>query len=280
VNFDDAFDYALEKLYIRRDYLSEWLRNFKSLHDAVPFVQTQLDYTNWMIGALSERPEDATKIQAPKICDQIEIRNQYIQSAFPMIPKIDISLVGSSSGFTASESAAIYYFVEEIGSIDTPTAKKYSKEQIEKYQDLENLYNRQNDVFGLIQKLLGRNSIKRFNHAVKAFNAYKTNLTNRSSTANEIRNLIYGIRGDLYNKARKLEKENMTWEIMAERLAKGGINSVEYKEIINQNEELSKLINILSEILKDREGTMFYNLNIIWIQTLDHIYVILNLIKI
>lgn len=71
----------------------------------------------------------------------------------------------------------------------------------------------------------------------------------------------------------------MAWEKMAERLAKGSPNLVEYREIIYQKEEFSRLIETLSKILKDREVSLFYNLQIIWLRSLDHIYVILNVIN-
>ena len=69
----------------------------------------------------------------------------------------------------------------------------------------------------------------------------------------------------------------MTWEKMAKRLAKG-TNAHDEKIIIEQGEKRSSLIDRLSDVAKDREGGSVTNLDFIWTELLDHVYIILNLI--
>jgi hypothetical protein len=90
-----------------------------------------------------------------------------------------------------------------------------------------------------------------------------------------MRNLLDGIRGDLFKLARKWPKENMTWQKMAERLAKGGSTGVECQELIRQERNRSSLISRLSDILKDRETGSLTNLDNVWTQVMDHIYTVL-----
>jgi hypothetical protein len=77
--------------------------------------------------------------------------------------------------------------------------------------------------------------------------------------------------------ARKWEKENMTWERMAERLSRGNTSGVEYNEMIRQKGVHSSLINRLSEIGKDRESNFAVNLIHIWTELLDHVFTILSI---
>ena len=104
---------------------------------------------------------------------------------------------------------------------------------------------------------------------------FKAGTTPKTSTAVEIRTLIDGVKGDLFNLARKWQKENMSWEEMVERLARG---EIEKQELLDQKKVHSSLISRLSDVLKDREGGSITNIENIWIQVLDHLYVLLNLI--
>ena len=46
----------IKKLEAKRAYLKEWLDRYKNAHDAVPFVQTDLELTEWEFEALSNMP--------------------------------------------------------------------------------------------------------------------------------------------------------------------------------------------------------------------------------
>lgn len=123
-------------------------------------------------------------------------------------------------------------------------------------------------------------SIERFDRAYNAFYAFKSDIGTRTAAAGEIRTLLDGIKGVLYNKARKSEKEDVNWSQMSQRLAKNGTNSIECQNISAQERVRGNLINDLSIILKDREGIILRNLENIWIESLDHIFTILSLANI
>ena len=268
----------LESLINRRDFLSNWIDSLRDAIEISHFAQLQLNYTNWMIETINSLSGNEEQLYDTDLAKQINEKNEYIRLAFPSFPPFDYSIVGSSSGLTAADSSALFSIIVEMvpsikGEINTRV-----NEQINKYCELEKQYKRQEEVFQLLQKHNFKDSISRFNHAFEMYNSYKTEITDRSSSANEIRNLINGIKGDLFNKARQWEKENMTWSTMAQRLAKSEPNSDECNEIKNQESEQSKLLELLSGILKKREGFHTIDLDTIWILTLDHIYIVLNLI--
>jgi hypothetical protein len=66
---------------------------------------------------------------------------------------------------------------------------------------------------------------------------------------------------------------------MSKRLAKGVYAGHQYQGLITQGARRSALIDTLSRIAKDREGKLLNNMEDIWTQTLDHIFIVLGLIK-
>ena len=68
----------------------------------------------------------------------------------------------------------------------------------------------------------------------------------------------------------------MTWERMAHRLSKGEDDK---STLINKEKIQLLLESQLSTITKAYEGQKTINLNYIWPQVLDHIYVIMRLIS-
>jgi hypothetical protein len=114
---------------------------------------------------------------------------------------------------------------------------------------------------------------------LKASISAKSGIVERTAAANEIRILLEGIKAVLWEKARKWPKENMTWEMMAERLAKKGPGGTEYHELLSQEAKYLFLFGLLSSVGKDREGKSLNDIENIWAQTLDHIFTVLGLIK-
>lgn len=71
----------------------------------------------------------------------------------------------------------------------------------------------------------------------------------------------------------------MTWEKMVSKLHKGEIDGTETRELIRQGTLRSELIGKLSDIGKDRKGSLDRNINHIWTEMLDHVYLVLGLIN-
>jgi len=83
-----------------------------------------------------------------------------------------------------------------------------------------------------------------------------------------MRNLLNGLKGDLWNMAKRYPKENINWSIMAVGLAINGGSSTEHIKLTQQESRYSKLLSNLASILKDYEGTTPFDLDDIWIQSL------------
>lgn len=71
----------------------------------------------------------------------------------------------------------------------------------------------------------------------------------------------------------------MTWATMSMRLAKGGHRGEECAQLTQQETIRSTLYDSLSDIVKDRDSGFPANLDNLWAQSLDHIYVVLDLVQ-
>ncbi len=270
---------VIDKLKSRETYLDEWLKRNCDAQNLVPHVQQALDFTRWEIDALSSRPEEADEIAAPTLSN-VDRENQFMTLAFPMLPKFDISMAGSASGMNVAANTTVYSFVVRVGDIPTEIAQNYSRSYAQQYQELQDKYTRVEKIRTLLVRIPDSLALKRLDPAFKSFSKSKSGVVSRTATATEIRNLLDGFKGDLFALAYGKGKGNKTWRGMSEKVAKGGTSSLEYAQLLDQEKVRDSLIDRLSGILKDREGGSITNLDAIWTQTLDHIYVALNLIAI
>jgi len=241
----------LENFYKKRDYLDEWLSRHKEAHDIVPHVRKIQDMTNWEIEALENRPTSSGEM-----------------------PSDDIIMAVNTSS-----TATIYTHVVKWAEADTSEAEEYSKKFTGLYHDLQTKQKRPEEVRALIAGLSDSSILGRFDKALEAYSHAKAGTVNRTDAALAMRNLIEGIKGKIYQLARKQEKENMTWPIMAERLAKGEPQGTECNELEHHKSIYSPLHERLSYVLKEREGGSPANLDQLWTQVLDHIYAVLGLVK-
>jgi len=261
----------------KRDYLVTWLQNFEQAQDIVPRVQKELEKTEWEIDALSNLPDEAAEIPSGDMTVLFDNDFKYLTHALPMIPTFDVSQLSSSDAISASGTMSVYEYVSRIGDIETPKAFEFSNHYTLKYQEIQLAHDRPNEVRNLLAKLPSKNTSERFERAEKSYMLFKAGNGEKTSAAIEMRTFVDGLSGDLFQVARKWEKENMTWERMAERLSKGDTAGVEYNEMIRQKGIHSSLINRLSEIGKDREGGSATNLNHIWTELLDHVFTVLTI---
>jgi hypothetical protein len=66
---------------------------------------------------------------------------------------------------------------------------------------------------------------------------------------------------------------------MAEKISKGGKGSIEEIELIKQGNVYKKLTNQLSPMAKDRLKIPKAEIDVLWMELIDHMFVVLGLIK-
>jgi len=272
------FNNEIEKLKTLKEHLDQWLKQNSETQRIVPKVQEIRDNIAWTIDAATDQPDEAREIPFPNLQDAIDAQSQFIQDSLPDMPRFDTSLFYSGSAVNTTISAAMYGYVSRVGDIPTDDAREYSLFHSAKYQQLQQTYGRVDDIRSLLSTVTDSMTLKRLDSALNTFSAWKSGAASRTSAANEIRNLLHGIKGDLENIAFGKTHANKTWSGMCAKVAKGGLNSREYIELLKQERVHSDLISRLSKVSKDMEGGSLTNLEVIWTETLDHIYVILNFI--
>lgn len=267
----------MKSLKAKRDYLREWIERCKKAQDIVPSIRMNLEMTEWEIEALANRPEEAEEIPLGDLQARFDQEYDYLTRHFPMIPEYDPSAIPTLAAVTTSGSASTYVYVFRVGGLGTQEAQRYSEKYTQAYRDLQATQSRPGEIRDLIGSLGNPQTLKRFDRAFNTYFAAKSGTGERSTAAAAMRTLLDGIQGDLFQIARKWPTENMKWETMAGRLAKGPVDGTEHRELLRQNSIRGSLVSQLSTVLKDREGSSLTDLDDLWTQVLDHVYIVLRL---
>ena len=270
----------MKKLEAKRDYLEEYLQRYRKAQDAVPSVQMNLEMTEWEIQALSNRPDEADEIPFGDLEARFDREYDHLTRVLAMMPEYDPGVISVLSAVTTSGSASTYVYVARVGDLGTRETKEYSTKYTTAYRELQAVQSRPKQVRDLLEKLGNPQALERFDRALKAYLAVRSGTGQRTAAAAEMRTLLRGVQGDLFEKARRWPKENMKWETMAERLSKGQAGGTEHQEVINQEAVHGSLISRLSTVFKDREGSSLTNIDDLWTQVLDHIYIVLELVQV
>ena len=96
----------------------------------------------------------------------------------------------------------------------------------------------------------------------------------------ETRTLLDGIQGQLYVAAGREPQQSMNWESMARQLFKHPSQSAMLNQLLAQGLVRSQLVDELSNIGKRRAGARSIDLRSVWLRTLDHVFIVLSLLKV
>jgi hypothetical protein len=257
-------------------YLNEWKNRNKKAIEIAPFVDNILEVTNWEEQMLSNRPSEAEDVPTDNLSYYFQKEFDQIKTDLPLPPEYIPTQLGGTVSFTTSGSNSAFEYISRVGELGTDAASQFSYKYVNSYIEIQENQNRISEVRGIIETLGHKNLLQRYDDCLKSIASLHVFVADRKSVANDIRNLLNGFKGVLLEKARIKPKENITWEIMASRLS----TSENGKElIIKQQVELSKLLSRTAEILKDRESGIVTNIDYIWRQTIDFLFIILNSIK-
>jgi len=264
----------IKNLEAKLDHLLEWMRGLKDANKIAPEVQQQIELVQWQLEVLKNTPDEAEEV--PFNPPSAEASYLQTKSNLPLIPKYDLRKIMNSTSGTTSDSSDYFNYVTRVGDLGTSKAFEFSGKFTGLYQNIQQTQDRQSLVKQMIEKLGNVNTVERYDRAVNMYSTYKSGIGERTSAAMAIRTLLDGVQGTLFEKARKQPKEDMTWGKMGSRLAGIAPDSENYREFIRQSEVRSKLISSLSDIGKDRESGAATNLEFVWTQALDHLFVTLS----
>lgn len=268
----------LDKLKEKRDYLKKWLARHREADEIAPEVQRNLELTEWQINTIESRPLSLHEIPLPDLTRTLASDYEHLMGALPMTPRFDREEISSGSAFTSTGTVSVLEYVSRVGDLDEPEAKEYSNLVTVSFRDLQHSHERPKQLRWLIERLGNPGTTSRLDRAANSYFCCHRGTAPRTAAAIEIRNLINGVKGDLFKRARNWPKENMTWPTMAQRLSKGPEKGPQFQELIDHEPIHSSLISRLSDIAKDREAGSFTNLDNVWAETLEHLYAVLGLV--
>ncbi|MCG3114617.1 MAG: hypothetical protein LLH30_02950 [Candidatus Manganitrophus sp. SA1] len=264
----------------KREYLLTWIDRFETAQDIVPHVRKNLEITEWGLNALSDCPDKAKRSIPNSIGNAIDRDKKFVKRILPLIPDYDQNQIHLMSAITTSGTSFIGNFIFETVTLGTPEAREYSDKYSQQYYKMQESHDRPKEVRKLIEKFQKSDVLKRFDNAEKTYWLLKSHTGTRTHFGSDFRNLLDGIKGNLFNLAFKMPRENKSWKVMADRLAKKGPGSAEHSIVMEQEAIFSELYNNLSVIGKDREGDFLKDIENERSKVLDHIYMVLSLVKI
>lgn len=270
-------DNKLKGLLKRKLIIEILFNRIKDYVNTIPFLEKELERTKWEIDALENIPVEARDFPTYQILNNIEEETKLLKLGIklpPVINQEELSLYSVTSGTASSD---VFEFVSKVGDIDSPITKKYSLVYSESYKSFQNKYDLVEEINQKLSNLNFSNTQVRFNDAFNSLQRYKNGILSETSTAIEIRTFLDGLKGDLFELAKNHHNENMTLDILGNRLSSiYGIPSIN-QTIINNLFKLGSLKNRLSEIGKDRVKSSIVNLESIWVEVLDLTNSLLNI---
>jgi hypothetical protein len=263
---------GVERLKQARDHLLKWLDRSEAVASAAPQARKLADQLDWEVRTLENRPPEAANFSTASIDQHSEGVLRRVTTSFPMLPPVDLAAITQVNSITTSTTSATVTFVTEIGRIGTPAATAYASKALTEYRALQDTQRRPDEV----RRLLERNFpslLPRFDAARSAYEKARARHGDNTGAAIAMRNLIDGIKGELFERARRHSTENMTIDIVIQCLF---ATSPTVTEVAEEFQKRSNLISDLSAIAKARETASAYELDGLWSRVLDHAVIILS----
>ncbi|MHA1280274.1 MAG: hypothetical protein ACTSQ8_24130 [Candidatus Helarchaeota archaeon] len=262
----------------RLAYLKEWLRRFIRTQEHVPQIQNLVERTEWEIKMLTDLPEGGEEFIPPGIIGSYGVGNDFIEENFPLPPKYYLEATNSTASISVASSTDLYSVVSRVGEIKANEFQVFSGLHTSIYRDMQEKQTRFEKINNHLQQL-NSDRIDEFISAREAYLAMKADVGNREAAGIAMRNVLEHFKGDLFELARKHEKENMTWDQMSKRLAKNGVGSIEHSELLRQKQKWGSLHIRLSEVAKGQKNGLVADLDDIYTMLLDHMFTILGVIN-
>jgi hypothetical protein len=262
----------IEILKKTEGHLGNWMDRFHRITEIAPIVQESLEEVSWARKAMEDRPPGSNNVSRALVADWAETAHNNIIAALPPLPYCaNATALQVSSSATSSNTAVISY-IYEVGQIDTPAARDYFQNQFESYRTLQEQHDRPRRVREMISSRWP-GCLDRFDAAFEAHRRFKSRQITEDAAAIAIRTALEGIKGELFQEARRNARENMTWTEMAGRLCR---NPSHKDLLLNQEVAHKTLHGHLSNLAKVRPAGQLPNIEIIWTMFLDHLLVMLS----
>jgi len=246
--------------------------------DAAPYVQADIELTDWQVSAITDMPAEGEALLTSGFAAQLEGQNQQIFRALPLIPQYDPNLARGTVVASTSASSVFYQGVLEPARSATGALPAWAEGHMGRYRELQAHQARQDEVRRLLSALKPARAAE-LDHAYEECMRGKAGLGHRTSAGIAMRNLLEHVKGDLMERARFHPGENMTWQIMAQRLVAGPQHGSERQALLAQERHWGALHHDLSDVAKAQKRGENLELDDLWTRLLDNLFVTLGLTK-
>lgn len=261
-------------------HLNRWLMNYQAEAKIAPLVHEMLDYTEWLIGAVEQRPESAAGIPMPDLTRTTEYDISNLKHVLPLQPDYSPEALCGASAMTSSTLSALISYIGEVGSQGGPEGYTYWCTCQKTLEMLDSSYDREGELRDRLGRFLDDGLNSRLAAAKAAYDVYRIGTGDRPSTANAMRNLLCGVQGNLWEKARTYDKEPMTWVLMSQRLTMGIADGPEYQQLVDEERTFNGLVkDKLPKVLHLREGQNEIDISILWLELQSHLITVLRLVR-
>ena len=273
-----AREHAYELVRQKERYLSDLLQRFSDAQRLIPFVQEQLEIARWQCETLETYIDDPGCPLPDDIVGTLTSEYSLLERELPQPPRYRPKGIDRLRAFTSAGTVSIADHMDSLfamGGASAPSAQS----SLTKYQSLARAQRLPGETRQRLAQLPGSQTVSRFDRAVQAVTTYRSGGGQKTAAASEVRNLLDGVKGDLFQRARQNPRENMTWPKMARRLAAGGEGSADNQELVRLGLTYDSLYEKLSQLAKDRPAPWAGDLNVLWMEALDLISSLLGLVK-
>ena len=266
----------MEKTKARRNYLRTWLDRHREASQVAPVVGEALEEAEWELRVLRDRPADAHGISTAEVDAQASRAFDLIADALPQMPDYELAGKFLINSLSTNSTSAAFFYVQQVADVGTQATTDYALALSDEYRQLQETHHRRAKVRDLIQDVVPA-VLDRFNRAHHAVEQFRVGTGTKSAAASEIRNLVDGLQGELFQKARRSPRENMTWREMANRLVPGskGTNDA----VVHQERVKHSLYEDLSQVAKLREGRTERRIEDLRARAIDHVFTVLSSVK-
>jgi len=269
-------DEAKKFIIMTQDNYKDYIEKAKAIKESIPYIFLAYEQIEWQRNVFESKP-NGIELNIDDV-DLLRLKDNYnLSETLPPLPTIEKdSLINFMTDCTSATTITMNLIVSVDPKI--PSAKSWADDNLnaqiklqEKQKQIENI--------SFILKDLKNDELKLFNEAVDSYNSLLAT-NDISGTAMKIRNSLEKIRGYLYERAKKPREQKIKWPLMAQRLAKGGATSIQYRDLLREEASYDYLHGQLSIIGKNKQLSTIGDLRYIFSRFTLHLFTVLNLINI
>lgn len=261
----------------KRVYLGDWLKQAKSVQEAVPKVQQQWELAKWEEGTLSHVPNQPANIVPGDVTSSLAEDLETVRRTLPEITQTKLVTLDVSVATTSTTSARIYQVTDHARHSHDPHIRGWETKHSEQYESLQSQLGREQQVRSLLHDLKPNLALE-FDNALSEYRALLVGISSHAKAGIALRNVIDHCKGEIMNLARQHPKEQkIGWEQMSERLVDNvGVVRQRFQQ---EGKKWSYLKQRLSKLAKGQKQLDDFELKGLFAEFLDHLYIVLSLVN-